>query len=162
MLSLILLVYLAIHIIVVSFLVFKISGPVQGIYAKAQDHFSAHLADNISGITPTKSYAQEPYELERFFKVTEELRQKNLRAYHLGNLSGLMQRLLLFGMLVILMGGGTWYFLHGKATIENMVYLAFAYTIMQSYIREVGENIKNILTSSYDLHGVIELIQEET
>src|SRR5207237_3148922 len=129
-----------------SFLVFKISGPAQEIYAKAQDDFSAHLADSISGIAPTKSYAQEQYEYTRFLDVTSELRIKNLRAYHLGNLAGFIQRLLLTGMLAILMGGGTWYFFHGLATVESMAYLAFAYTIMQSYIHYVGENIKNLLT----------------
>ena len=68
--------------------------------------------------------------------------------------------MLLAGMLALMMGGGTWYYFHGMATVESMAYLAFAYTIMQSYIRDVGENIKNLLTSSYDLHGVIQLIRE--
>ncbi len=161
MLALVMSIYLGILIIVSCYLVFNISGPAQGEYATAQDHFSAHLADNISGIAPTKSFAQEPFELERFFEVTDELRVKNLRAYHYGNFAGFIQRMLIVGMLVILMGGGTWYFFQGKATVENMAYLAFAYTIMQSYMRDVGENIKNLLTSSYDLHGVIELLREE-
>jgi ATP-binding cassette subfamily B protein len=153
--------YLIILVVVSSLLVFKVSGPAQGIYADAQDDFSAHLADSISGMATTKSFAQEHYELERFSKVTNELRVKNLHAYHLGNLAGFIQRILLAGMLAILMGGGTWYFFHGLATVESMAYLAFAYTIMQSYIRDVGENIKNLLTSSYDLHGVIELFHEK-
>jgi ATP-binding cassette subfamily B protein len=154
--------YLILFIIISSFLVFRVSGPAQGIYAEAQDHFNAHLADSISGIAPTKSYAQEKYEFTRYFNVTSDLQVKNLRAYHLGNLAGLIQRLLAAGMLALLMGGGTWYFFHGMATVESMAYLAFAYTIIQSYIRDVGENVKNLLTSSYDLHGVIELLCEET
>lgn len=161
LLALLMLAYLMLFIIVSSFLVFRVSGPAQADYADAQDHFSAHLADSISGIAPTKSYAQEKYELNRFFKVTSDLLVKNLKAYHLGNLAGLIQRLLLAGMLVLLMGGGTWYYFHDMATVESMAYLAFAYTIMQSYIRDVGENIKNLLTSSYDLHGVIKLLHEQ-
>lgn len=161
LLGFLMLCYLIILIIVSAFLVFKVSGPAQGLYAEAQDKFSAHLADSISGIAPTKSYAQEQYEYLRFLEVTEELRHKNVRAYHLGNTAGLIQRMLLTGMLFLMMGGGTWYYFHGMATIESMAYLAFAYTIMQSYIRDVAENIKNLLTSSYDLHGVIQLLQEE-
>lgn len=160
LLAILMISYLVILVIASAFLVFKISGPAQGIYAEAQDHFSAHLADSISGIAPTKSYAQEQYEYTRFLKVTNDLRAKNLRAYHLGNMAGFIQRLLLAGMLAILMGGGTWYFFHGMATVESMAYLAFAYMIMQSYIRDVGENIKNLLTSSYDLHGVMTLLYE--
>jgi len=159
-LAILMVCYLIILVIVSSFLVFKVSGPAQGIYAEAQDHFSAHLADSISGIATTKSYAQEQYEYSRFLNVTSDLRVKNLRAYHLGNMAGFIQRMLLAGMLVILMGGGSWYFFRGLATVESMAYLAFAYTIMQSYIRDVGENIKNLLTSSYDLHGVIQLLRE--
>ncbi len=160
-LAFLLTVYLVIFVIITAILVFKVSGPAQGIYANAQDDFSAHLADSISGIAPTKSYAQENYELHRFWDVTSKLRVKNFRAYSLGSLAGFAQRMLLCGMLILLMGGGTWYYFHGMATVESMAYLAFAYTIIQSYIREVGENIKNLLTSSYDLHGVIQLAKEK-
>lgn len=159
-LALLMVIYLSILILVSAFLVFKISGPAQGRYADAQDFYSAHLADSISGIATTKAYAQEASERLRFFKITDWLRLKNVRAYYLGNTAGFIQSLLLAGMLTLMMGCGTWYFFHGKATVENMAYLAFAYTIMQSYIRDVGENIKNILTSSYDLHGVIALLRE--
>ncbi|MEO8401246.1 MAG: ABC transporter ATP-binding protein [Gammaproteobacteria bacterium] len=160
MLAALMVAYLGVLVAISAFLVFKISGPAQGKYADAQDTYSAHLADSISGIATTKAYAQEQHELSRFFDITSNLRLKNLRAYHLGNTAGFIQRLLLSGMLALMMGGGTWYFFHGMATVESMAYLAFAYTIMQSYIREVGENIKNILTSSYDLHAVIQLLQE--
>ena len=160
-LAVIMIFYLILLVTVSSFLVFKISGPSQALYAEAQDNFNAHLADSLSGISSTKYYAQEQYELARFFNVTTHLRNKNLRAYQLGNMAGLIQRILIAGMLAILMGGGTWYFFQGKADVESMAYLALAYTIMQSYIRDVGENIKNLLTSSYDLHGVIKLLQEE-
>ncbi len=159
-LAMLMVAYLTLFIIIIAFLVFKISGPAQGHYADAQDSFNAHLADSISGMVTTKAYAQEQRELFRFYDITTLLRHKNLRAYHLGNTAGTIQRLLLVGMLALMMGGGTWYYFKGMATVENMAYLAFAYTIMQSYIREVGENIKNILTSSYDLHAVITLLQE--
>lgn len=161
LLAFLMFVYLVIFVIISSYLVFNVSGPAQGEYADEQDRFSAHLADSVSGIATTKSYAQEKYEYKRFTVVTSELLVKNLRAYHLGNIAGLIQRFLMIGMLALLMGGGTWYFFQGKASVESMAYLAFAYTIMQSYIRDVGENIKNLLTSSYDLHGVIGLLREE-
>jgi len=160
MLALFMFLYLCILVIVTAFLVFRVSGPAQGIYADAQDSYSASLADCISGIATTKTYAKEQNEISRFYKITDELRVKNLRAYHLSNIAGLIQRLLLGGMLALMMGGGTWYYFHGLANVESMAYLAFAYTIMQSYIREVGENIKNLLTSSYDLHAVIHLLRE--
>jgi ATP-binding cassette, subfamily B, bacterial len=160
MLAALMVVYLGILIMVSAWLVFKVSGPAQGRYADAQDIYSAHLADSVSGMATTKAYAQEAGERLRFRKMTDVLRLKNLRAYHLGNTAALVQRLLLAGMLALMMGGGTAYFFQGSATVENMAYLAFAYTIMQSYIRDVGENIKNLLTSSYDLHAVIALLQE--
>lgn len=160
LLAVLMIVYLSFLIAVSAFLVFNISGPAQGDYADAQDDYSAHLADSISGMATTKAYAQERLELSRFFNITRILRLKNLHAYRLSNTANLIQRLLLAGMLTLMMGGGIWYFFHGLATVENMAYLAFAYTIMQSYIRDVGENIKMLLTSSYDLHAVINLLQE--
>jgi len=159
-LAILMVVYIVILVVITGFLVLKISGPAQGAYADAQDFYTAHMADSVTGIATTKAYAQESFELSRFFKITDMLRLKNRRAYQYGNTAGLIQRLLLTGMLVLLMGGGTWYYFHGLATVENMAYLALAYTIMQSYVRDVGENIKSILTSSYDLHAVIRLLQE--
>jgi ATP-binding cassette subfamily B protein len=160
MLAVLMTAYLFVLAAASSFLVFKVSGPAQGAYADAQDHFGAHLADSVSGIPTTKSYAQEKTELMRFQERTGALRVKNVRAYILGNTAGFVQRLLLMGMLALLLGGGTWYLFHGQATVESMAYLAFAYTIVQSYIRELGENIKNLLTASYDLHAIIEMMQE--
>ncbi len=64
-------------------------------------------------------------------------------------------------MLTILLGGGTWYFLNGRATVDDIAYLVLAYTILQSYIRTVGDNIKNLLTASYDLHAIIALMAEK-
>lgn len=161
-LGIVMIAYLILFVVISSVLVFKISGPAQSIYADAQDHFNGQLADSITGIAPTKSFAQEHYEVTRFLAVTTDLCYKNRRAYYLGNFAGFIQRMLTAGMLAILMIGGTWYFFNGKASVESMAYLAFAYTIMQSYIRDVGENIKNLLTSSYDLHGVMALLDEKS
>ena len=152
--------YVGLLFTVSAFFVFKISGPAQGEYAAAQDSFIAYLADGIGGMATTKAYAQEAVEQSNFLNITEQLRVRNLRAYTLANFAGIVQRLLLTGMLVLLLGGGVWYLLHGKATVESMAYLAFAYTILQSYVRDLVDNIKNILTSSYDLHAVIVLLRE--
>lgn len=160
LLAILMAAYIIILVVVSAILVFRLSGPAQSRYADAQDLFSSHLADSITGMPTTKAYAQEPSEFERFFQITEFLRQKNVSAYYLGNTGALIQRLLLTGMLALMMGGGTWHFFKGMTTVEDMAYLAFAYTIMQSYIREVGENIKSFLTSSYDLHAVIDLLNE--
>jgi ATP-binding cassette subfamily B protein len=152
--------YVGVLFTVSAFFVFRISGPAQGEYAAAQDAFIAHLADSIGGVATTKAYAQEAVEHTNFVAITEQLRVRNLRAYTLGSFAAIAQRLLLTGMLVLLLGGGVWYLLHGRATVESMAYLAFAYTILQSYVRDLVDNIKNILTSSYDLHAVIVLLRE--
>ena len=143
-----------------AFFVFRVSGPAQEEYAAEQDRVSAHLADAVAGISTTKSFAREAVELEEFFEATERLRVRNARAYILSNLTGLFQRLLLAGMLALMLGGGVWYFFRGEATVESLAYLAFAYTIVESDIRGLGEKIKNLLTASYDLHAIIRILRE--
>jgi ATP-binding cassette, subfamily B, bacterial len=160
-LALLMIAYVVLLFGVSAYFVFRISGPAQGIYAAAQDSFIAHLADSIGGMSTTKAYAQEQIEITNFLDVTEQLRAKNERSYKLGSYAAIVQRLLLTGMLVLLLGGGVWYLFNGKANVEAMAYLAFAYTILQSYVRDLVDNIKNILTSSYDLHAVIALLREE-
>jgi len=159
-LAVLMIAYVGLLFGVSAYFVFRISGPAQGIYAAAQDSFIAHLADSIGGMSTTKAYAQEEIEISNFLDVTEQLRAKNERSYKLGSYAAIVQRLLLTGMLVLLLGGGVWYLFHGKANVEAMAYLAFAYTILQSYVRDLVDNIKNILTSSYDLHAVIALLRE--
>jgi ATP-binding cassette, subfamily B, bacterial len=161
LLAVLMVAYVGLLFAVSTFFVFKVSGPAQGAYAAAQDFFIAHLADSIGGMATTKAYAQEEAENSSFLGVTEQLQARNVRAYLLGSYAAIVQRLLLTGMLVLLLGGGVWYLLHGRANVESMAYLAFAYTILQSYVRDLVDNIKNILTSSYDLHAVIALLNED-
>jgi ATP-binding cassette subfamily B protein len=160
LLAVLLIAYVGLLFTVSAFFVFRLSGPAQGVYAAAQDSFIAHLADSIGGITTTKAYAQESIEQADFLDVTRGLHARNLHAYLLGTYAAIVQRLLLTGMLVLLLGGGVWYLFHGKADLEAMAYLAFAYTILQSYVRDLVDNVKNILTSSYDLHAVMALLRE--
>ena len=153
--------YLVFVILVSVTLVLRYAGPAQEAYATAQDGFGAHLADSMGGVITTKSYAQEKREIARFSEMTKALHARNLEAYLRGNFASMVQRLLLGGMLSFLLGGGTWYFLQGLATIDDMAYLVLAYTILQSYIQSAGDNIKNLLTASYDLHAIIALMREE-
>jgi ATP-binding cassette subfamily B protein len=161
MLALLLAIYLVILTGVIVLLVLRMSGPAQGLYAAEQDKMTAQLADSVSGISTSKAYAQEEREIERFTIRTDRLQVVNARAFLLGNMAGAIQRVLLTGMLALLLGGGVWYYFRGEATEENMAYLAFAYTIMQSYVRELGEHVRRMLTAAYDLHAVIRLIREE-
>jgi ATP-binding cassette subfamily B protein len=153
--------YVVVLVVISALLVFRLVGPSQSAYADAQDYYTAHLADSISGIATTKAYAQEKREVANFFGVTRQLRQKNYRAYFLSSLAGLAQHVLLIGMLILLFVGGTLSFLRGTTTVEDMAYLALAYTIIRSYGHTIGDNIKNLLTSSYELHAVIRLLREK-
>src|SRR5262249_18554515 len=112
-------------------------------------------------IVTTKSYAQEEREISRFCDVTTTLRKFNLTAYQRGNVVTMVQRILQTGMLAILLGGGTWYFMHGLAGVSDMAYLFMANMVLNQYISGVGENVRNLLTSSYDLHAVIALLNEK-
>ncbi len=161
LLALLLICYVGMLFAISAIFVFRMSGPAQGAYAAAQDTFIAHLADSIGGMATTKAYAQEQVEHANFLDVTRRLQAKNVRAYTLSSYAAIVQRFLLTGMLVLLLGGGVWYLFHGRANVESMAYLALAYTILQSYVRDLVDNIKNILTSSYDLHAVIALLGED-
>lgn len=153
-------VYLGVLITATYLLIDKYAGPAQEAFATAQDGFGAHLADAMTGIVTTKSYAQEQREIARFTAMTSSLHKKNLEAYLRGNTTWMTQRLLMLGMLALLLGGGTLYYFRGLATIDDMAYLIMAYTILQSHIGEVGNSIKNLMTASYDLHAVIALLRQ--
>lgn len=154
-------VYLVVVIYATVQLIDKYAGPAQAKFATAQDVFGAHLADAMTGIVTTKSYAQEKREVERFTEMTSSLHDKNLDAYLRGNTAWMIQRILLLGMLGVLLGGGTWYYFRGLATIDDMAYLLLAYTILQSHISEVGNSIKSLMTAAYDMHAIIALMRQK-
>ncbi len=160
LLSALLTLYLIAVLAISMLLVMRILGPVQLAYADAQDTCFARIADNITGIGTTKAYAQEARETLSFSDLAEDLRIKNHRAYLYENILSMMQNILLLGMLTILLGGGVWYFVREEAHIEDLAYLSLAYTIMQSYLRQIANNLKNLISSSYDMHGVILLMRE--
>src|SRR5262249_8008711 len=135
-LALLLLLYVIMVIAVSSTLVLRVAGPAQEAYANAQDRYGGHLAGCITGIFTTKSYAQEHREVERFAIMAKSLRAKNLEAYVRGNLTSFIQRLMMGGMLCLLLGGGTWYFIQGRANIDDIAYLVLAYTILQGHVRD--------------------------
>lgn len=143
------------------FIVTRFGGPAQTAYVASLDANVAQLADSITGIATTKAFAQEKREIASFLADLERLREKNHRTYFYGNMIGVAQNGLLIGMLGLLLGGGTWYFLQGQADVEDMAYLTLAYTIMDSYLRELTERFKDILTSAYDLHAIIRLLDEK-
>ena len=126
LLALLMICYVGVLFAISAIFVFRMSGPAQGAYAAAQDTFIAHLADSIGGMATTKSYAQEQVEHANFLDVTGRLQAKNVRAYTLSSYAAIVQRFLLTGMLVLLLGGGVWYLFHGRANVESMAYLAFA------------------------------------
>ena len=66
LLAMLILGYLIMLVIISSILVFKVSGPAQGRYANAQDYFSAHLADSISGVASTKSLRKKNMSIHGF------------------------------------------------------------------------------------------------
>ncbi len=159
-LALMLAAYFAFLLTASMYFIFRISGPAQEDYANGQDSLVAKLADNVGGIVTTKAYAMEATEETDFFERTRLLQKKNAHAYILGTVAGFIQRVLRSGMLTLLVGGGTWYLFRGKATVEDIVYLIFAYMIIEGNIQRLGDNIKNLLTASYDLHAVIRLMRE--
>jgi ATP-binding cassette subfamily B protein len=161
MLAAILSAYIIIFVAISVMLILKYAGPAQEAFANAQDRFGAHLADCITGIVTTKSYAQEERENLRFQDMTTILRNYNLVAYHRSNTVTIMQRMLQTGMLAILLGGGTWYFVHGRASISDMAYLVMAHMVLNQYISGVGDHVRDLLTSSYDLHAIITLFDEK-
>jgi ATP-binding cassette subfamily B protein len=153
--------YIAFMLGISMVLVMRIAGPAQLAYASALDMNVARIADNISGIATTKAYAQEEEEVLNFSDMLEIVRVKNHKTYFCGNVISFTQNTLVIGMLSILLGGGVWYFVHGKADVEDLAYLSLAYTIMQSYLREISFQVKDLITSSYDLHGLISLMNEK-
>ena len=159
-LALLLFIYVLMLMLVSWIMVTRFAGPAQALSAKAQDSFNASLADGIAGLSTTKSFAQEQHEIARMHEATWEFTFRSMRSYISQNTASLIQRFMLAGMLAVLLGGGAWYLFHGQASIENMAYLALASTILQNYVGNFGDFVRRMLTASYDLHGVINLMRE--
>jgi ATP-binding cassette subfamily B protein len=141
-------------------LVTKFAGPAQARANEGSDRFNANLSDGIVGLATAKSFAQEDHEIARMRDVIAHFTLLGMRSYFSQNIASLVQRILIVGMLAVLLMGGALYLFHGKATVESIAYLALASTILQNYVGSFGDFVRRMLTASYDLHGVINLMRE--
>jgi ATP-binding cassette subfamily B protein len=104
-LAIILALYVIVLIAVSWVLVTRLAGPAQAKANEGSDRFNANLADGIAGISTSKSFAQENYEITRMRKVITHFTLMGMRSYLAQNIASLVQRLMLAGMLAVLLGG---------------------------------------------------------
>ena len=161
LMSAVLSLYIVLMISVSIFMVVRWSGPAQTEYSESTDHFSARLSDSISNMPAVKSFAAEEHERSSMHELTGTMRKLNMKAYVSSNMILLVQRLMLTGMFVLMLGGGTFYLFQGLARVEDMAYLMLSYTILQEQILWAGDHIKHTMNSAYNLHGIITMFREK-
>ena len=147
--------FLLCNITVALILLKYYAGPVQLAAADADDATGAALADAITGCVTTKMFSREAYESSRMEKVLQHMRFTRFLTYRRGSHTDTAQQILNISSLIIVLLGAWWYFQQGSIAVADVVYIVTVFTVASGYTRFLGDNIKNFIISSYDLHGVV-------
>jgi ATP-binding cassette subfamily B protein len=113
------------------------------------------LADAISCNAVVKGFGAELREDERLERVLGKWRKRTSRTWQRGTLSGLIQASMLWVLRVALIGASIWLWSQGLAKAGDIAFLLTTFFILQGYLRDVGQHIRNLQRSVNDMEELV-------
>lgn len=129
--------------------------------ARADTKITAILADAITCNASVKIFGRENFELKKLQQVSEIWRQKFWRAVSNHHTVALLQAFVMtalkFGMFLLVI----YFWLSDQASVGDFVFVFGSYNLISSYLRSIGENIRNIQRNARDLEDIVLFAQQE-
>jgi len=125
--------------------------------SNAQDtRIGAAMADAITCNAVVKSFGAEKREDFRLAKVLDKWNSRTRRTWTRATRNGGMQLLLLQGLrtLVLLYAVGLWW--HGRVTAGDMAFVLTCYFVVQGYLRDIGQHVRNLQRSANEMEEMVE------
>jgi ATP-binding cassette, subfamily B, bacterial len=126
---------------------------------KAQESDSrigGYLADTIGANAVVKAFSGESRELGTFADIADHWRTRSLLAWNRSVDTGLIQSTILWLLQGSLLGCGLWLRSKGRATAGDMAYLVSTQFLINGYLRDVGQHVRNLQKSVNEMEDVIQ------
>lgn len=137
------------------FAVVKINAPRFRKSAEADTKVGAALADAITGNAAVKAFGRERAEEAYFGTVTNNWRSLSIRSWQMANAMDLIRRYIALGMMMAMVGTAIHLWAKGLAEAADVVYAFTAYLVLSAYLRNIGEQISNMLKAASEMEDIV-------
>lgn len=143
------------------FAVVKINAPRFRKSADADTKVGAALADAITGNAAVKAFGRERSEEAHFAEVTNNWRNLSIRSWQMANAMDLIRRYIALGMMMAMVGTAIHLWAKGVAEAADVVYAFTAYLVLSAYLRNIGEQISNLLKAASEMEDIVSFWKRE-
>jgi len=129
--------------------------------ANAQDsRVSGALADAITSNAVVKAHAAEAREDARIDRVLTKWAHRSRRTWRRGTWSGLAQDLSIWMLRAFVLGGALLAFVQGAAGAGEIAFTVSALGVLDGYLRQIGNHVRNLQKAVNDAEEMVELMRE--
>jgi len=115
------------------------------------------LADAVSCNAVVKAFGAETREDDRFARVLDKWRRRTRRTWTRGTLNGTAQGLTLLVMRAAIIGFALFLWSRGQASAGDIAFVLTSFFLLQGYLRDIGQHIRNLQRSINDMEELVEL-----
>jgi ATP-binding cassette, subfamily B, bacterial len=137
-----------------TILVMRFVSPAARQANETDSRLGAALADAISCNAVVKSFAGEAREDQRLGALLEQWRARTYRSWIRGTAAGATQGVTVVILQASVLGLAVWLWSGGRATPGDVAYVLTTYSIIQGYLREIHNHVRNLQQSVNDLEDV--------
>jgi ATP-binding cassette subfamily B protein len=137
-----------------TILVMRLVSPAARQANETDSRLGAALADAISCNAVVKSFAGEAREDQRLGALLEQWRARTYRSWIRGTAAGATQGVTVVILQASVLGLAVWLWSGGRATPGDVAYVLTTYSIIQGYLREIHNHVRNLQQSVNDLEDV--------
>lgn len=118
------------------------------------------LADAISCNAVVKGFGAETREESRLKLVLDKWRSRTDRTWHRGTFNGTVQNTLLWLMRISIIGAGLYLWQAGAASAGDITFVITSFLVLQGYLRDIGQHVRNLQRSVNDMEELVRLDDE--
>jgi ATP-binding cassette subfamily B protein len=118
------------------------------------------LADAISCNAVVKGFGAETREEARLKGVLDKWRSRTDRTWHRGTFNGTVQNSLLWLMRISIIGAGLYLWQAGAASAGDITFVITSFLVLQGYLRDIGQHVRNLQRSVNDMEELVRLDDE--
>lgn len=115
------------------------------------------LADAVSCNSVVKAFGAEEREEDRLRHVLNKWDTRTRRTWKRGTLNGTIQGFLMTLMQAGILGTGLYMWTQGLASAGDITFVLAMYFVLQGYLRDVGQHIRNLQRSVNDMEELVTL-----
>ena len=115
------------------------------------------LADAVSCNAVVKAFGAEAREDSRFAKVVAKWRSRTRRTWVRGTINGTTQGATLLVMRVAIIGFALFLWSNGQAGAGDITFVLTSFFLLQGYLRDIGQHIRNLQRSVNDMEELVEM-----